>query len=236
MKQKFFFIATAFFLFNSTSLFAKDYPANFFGINGNSNILNTRSIQFGIDYISDNGGGRLVFDAGVYLTGAIHLKSGVTLQLDEGATLLGSTNPFDYDRQNTPFDNGRETCLALILGLNQHDIGLTGKGIIDGQRKALVANISDLIKKGLIKDPSATKPGEDNRPMIINLYRCDSVAIRNISLKNSACWVECYNQCKDVTVDSINVNSKAFSNNDGIDIEDCKNFMLTNSYFSTDDD
>ncbi|MEO8860653.1 MAG: glycosyl hydrolase family 28 protein [Ginsengibacter sp.] len=87
-----------------------------------------------------------------------------------------------------------------------------------------------------MKDPSSTRPGEDNRPMIIHLYRCDSVAIRNISLKNSACWVECYNQCKDVTVDSISVNSKAFSNNDGIDIEDCENFTLTNSYFSTNDD
>ena len=178
----------------------------------------------------------MVFGAGVYLTGDLHLKSGVTLQLDEGATLLGSTNPFDYDRQNTPFDNGRKSCLALILGLNQHDIGITGKGIIDGQGKALVANISGMIKKGLIKDPSATKPGEDSRPMIISLYGCDSVTVRNISLKNSACWVECYNQCKDVTVDSISVNSKAFSNNDGIDIVDCENFKLTNSSFVEDDD
>ncbi|MEO9099264.1 MAG: glycosyl hydrolase family 28 protein [Ginsengibacter sp.] len=236
MKQRFFLIALAFLLGSSNIVFAKDYPANFFGINGNSNTLNTRSIQFGIDYISDHGGGRLVFDAGVYLTGTIHLKSGVTLQLDEGATLLGSTNPFDYDRQNTPFDNGRKTSLTLISGLNQNDIGITGKGIIDGQGKALVANISDMIKNGLIKDPSVTRPGEDNRPMIIHLYRCDSVVVRNVLLKNSACWVECYNQCKDVTVDSISVNSKAFSNNDGIDIEDCENFTLTNSSFSTDDD
>ena len=132
MKHTFFSIAFSFLLLNFNTLFAKDYPADFFGIINNSTTLNTRSIQFGIDYIQDHGGGRLVFGAGQYLTGTIHLKSGVILQLDEGATLLGSTNPFDYDRQNTPFDNGRETCLTLISGLNQHHIGITSKGILEG--------------------------------------------------------------------------------------------------------
>jgi polygalacturonase len=112
MKQTF-LIIVAILAGNFTSLFAKDYTANVFGINGNLNTLNTRSIQFGIDYISNHGGGRLVFSAGEYLTGTIHFKSGVTLQLDEGAILLGSTKTMDYDRQNTPFDNGRKTCLTL---------------------------------------------------------------------------------------------------------------------------
>lgn len=236
MKQNFFLIAILALLLNLQSLFAKDYPAGDFGINGNSTTLNTRSIQYGIDYINSHGGGKLIFGKGVYLTGTIHFKSDVTLQFDKGATLLGSTNPFDYDRQNTPFDNGRQTCLTLISGLNQQNIGITGKGIIDGQGKALTANISAMIRKGLIKDPSATKPGEDNRPMIINLYRCNRVEIKNITLQNAACWVECYNQCKDVVVDSINVDSKSFANNDGIDIVDCENFTLTNSTFSTNDD
>lgn len=236
MKRTFFFVTIAILFCSSTSLFAKDYPAAFFGIKKNANTQNTKAIQTGIDYISTHGGGRLIFSAGVYPTGCIHLKSDVTLQLDEGATLLGSTNPLDYDRQNTPFDNGRESCLALILGLNQHNIGITGKGIIDGQGAPLVANVSAMITKGLIKDPSAKKPGEDNRPMIISLYGCYSVNVRDISLKNSACWVECYNQCKNVIVDGINVNSKAFSNNDGIDIVDCENFTVTNSSFTANDD
>ena len=72
MKQRFFFIAFVFLSFTSTPLFAKDYPADFFGIKGNSDALNTRSIQFGIDYINAHGGGRLVFGAGVYLTGAVN--------------------------------------------------------------------------------------------------------------------------------------------------------------------
>src|SRR5215813_76884 len=77
---------------------AKDYPASLFGIYSDGVTLNTRSIQFAIDYIHQQGGGRLVFDVGRFLTGSIHLKSNVTLHLLEGAVLLGSLNPFDYDK------------------------------------------------------------------------------------------------------------------------------------------
>src|SRR6187397_3747869 len=78
---------------------AKDYPASLFGINSDGVTLNTRSIQFAIDYIQQQGGGRLVFDVGRFLSGSIHLKSNVTLHLMEGAVLLGVLNPLDYDRK-----------------------------------------------------------------------------------------------------------------------------------------
>src|SRR6187431_3750792 len=78
---------------------AKDYPASLFGIYSDGVTLNTRSIQFAIDYIQQQGGGRLVFDVGRFLSGSIHLKSNVTIHLLEGAVLLGTLNPFDYDRK-----------------------------------------------------------------------------------------------------------------------------------------
>src|SRR5947208_8235032 len=78
---------------------AKDYPASLFGIYSDGVTLNTRSIQFAIDYINQHGGGRLVFDVGRFLTGSIHLRSNVTLHLVEGAVLLGVLNPLDYDRE-----------------------------------------------------------------------------------------------------------------------------------------
>src|SRR5205809_7901302 len=97
-------------LFPCLSISAKDYPASLFGISSDGVTLNTRSIQFAIDYIHQQGGGRLIFDVGRFLTGSIHLKSDVTLHLLEGAVLLGVLNPFDYDR------NG---FTALILSDNQ---------------------------------------------------------------------------------------------------------------------
>ena len=77
-------------------LSAKDYYATDFGVKADGKTLNTSSIQKGIDFVNAQGGGRLVFTAGNYQTGTIYLKSNVTLHLEEGATLLGSTNPWDY--------------------------------------------------------------------------------------------------------------------------------------------
>jgi len=224
------------FILPVNSALAKDYQASFFGIKNGGGTLNTRSIQYGIDYISGLGGGRLIFPKGTYLTGCIHFKSGVTIQLDAGAVLLGSVNPFDYDRQNTPFDHNYNTSLALILGLNQQNIGITGKGTIDGQGKVLASAVGELVKNGLVQGGSVSRPNEDNRPMLINLFGCKNVTIKNITLKNSACWVECYNQCKNVSIDSIKVDSRAFWNNDGIDIVDCQKLKVTNCSFNSSDD
>ena len=73
------------------------YNASKFGIRSDGVTMNTRSIQYAIDWIAEEGGGTLRFWVGRYLTGSIHMKSNVTIELVEGAVLVGSTNPFDYD-------------------------------------------------------------------------------------------------------------------------------------------
>ena len=66
-------------------LSAKDYQVAMFGIKSDGVTLNTRSIQRAVDYISEQGGGRLIFYVGRYLTGSIELKSNVTICIEEGA-------------------------------------------------------------------------------------------------------------------------------------------------------
>jgi small nuclear ribonucleoprotein (snRNP)-like protein len=207
---------------------AKDYPASLFGIRSDGLTLNTRSIQFGIDFVADHGGGRLVFDVGRYLTGSIHLKSGVTLVLKEGAVLVGSLNPFDYDKK---------LATALVFAYDQHDIGIEGKGVIDGQGRQLAFNVADLYHKGLIKDLFRNdRPEADKRAMLINFRGCRNVLMRGITLRNAASWVETYDQCVNLQLDSLYVDSKAFWNNDGIDIVDCDSVAVTHSYIDADDD
>jgi polygalacturonase len=207
---------------------AKDYPASLFGISSDGTTVNTRSIQFAIDYIHEQGGGRLVFDVGRFLTGSIHLKSDVTLHLLEGAVLLGVLNPFDYDR------NG---FTALILSDNQQNIGITGKGVIDGQGRQVANNVAGLVHKGLIKDLFRNdRPEVEIRPMIIYFRSCRDVLIKGVTIRNAAAWVQTYDQCKNLRVDSVNVDSRAFWNNDGIDIVDCDSVTIANSYIDADDD
>ena len=207
---------------------AKDYPASLFGIHSDGVTLNTRSIQFAIDHIHQQGGGRLVFDVGRFLSGTIHLKSNVTLHLLEGAVLLGSLNPMDYDRK---------ILTAFILSHDQQNIGITGKGVIDGQGRQVARNVVSLVHKGLIKDLFRNdRPEAEIRPMLIYFRSCTKVLIKGITMRNAACWVQTYDQCKNLRVDSITVDSRAFWNNDGIDIVDCDSVAISNSYIDADDD
>lgn len=207
---------------------AKDYPASLFGIKSDGVTLNTRSIQFAIDYIHQQGGGRLVFYVGRYLTGSIHLKSNVSIHLNEGAALVGSLNPFDYDKKGWT---------ALIFAQDQKNIGITGLGVVDGQGRQLAFNVVDVIHRGLIKDGFRfDRPEADARAVIIYFLRCEDVAMQRVTLRNSASWVQIYDQCKNVNIDSMHVDSKAYWNNDGLDIVDCEKVRVTNCYIDSDDD
>jgi polygalacturonase len=224
--KKYFIVAIFCFQFSQSS--AKDYPASLFGIYSDGVTLNTRSIQFAIDYINQQGGGRLVFDVGRFLTGSIHLKSNVTLHLMEGAVLLGVLNPLDYDR---------EGFTALILGHDQQNIAITGKGVIDGQGRQVARNVAEMVHKGLIKDAFRNdRPEVEIRPMLIYFRSCENVLIRGVTMRNAAAWVQTYDQCKNLRADSITIDSRAFWNNDGIDIVDCDSVAITNSYIDSDDD
>lgn len=209
-------------------VFAKDYKASLFGINSDGVTLNTRSIQYAIDFINENGGGRLVFYVGRYVTGSIFLKSNVTIHLEEGAVLVGSLNPFDYDKK---------IWTALVFAYDQKNVGITGKGIIDGRGQEVARNVVANIEKGLLKDSyKYGRPSEGNRPMIINFRNCQDIVIRGITLRNSASWNQTYDQCKNLIVDSVTVDNTTYWNQDGVDIVDCENVTVTNCYIDAADD
>jgi len=217
------------FLTVSTAILAKDYNASMFGVKSNGTTLNTKSIQKGIDFINENGGGRLVFYVGRYLTGTVYLKSNVTIQLEEGAILVGSLNPLDYELNHN--------WTALIFAFDQQNIGIAGKGVIDGRGFEVANNLVDLIQKGVISDPlKYDRPRETIRPQNIYFRGCRNVKIEGITLKDPGSWNQQYDQCRNVVVDRIIVDSKSYWNNDGIDIVDCDSVSVTNSYFDAADD
>lgn len=207
---------------------ARDYDASFFGIKPDEKTLNTRTIQYAVDYISKYGGGRLIFNVGSYLTGTIYLKSGVTLHLEEGSVLLGSLNPFDYER------NG---FTAMIFAIDQNNIGLTGKGKLDGRGKYVAFNVVTNVEKKLITDSlSYGRPSAEIRPMLVNFIRCTDVKVQGITFENSACWTQTYDQCTRLSIDHIQVNCNSYWNQDGIDIVDCHDVTVTNSFINAADD
>jgi polygalacturonase len=224
-------IILLFLFFTSFGMLAKDYKASLFGIHSDGKTLNTTSIQFAVNYISANGGGRLVFYVGRYLTGTINLKSNVTIHLEEGAVLVGSTNPFDYEKTTASW------CYALLVAYDQENIGISGKGIIDGQGAEVARNVVNNIEKGLTKDAyKYGRPSEGNRPMLVYFKRCKEVKITEITYKNSASWNQTYDMCKNLVIDGITVDNTTYWNQDGIDIVDCDTVSITNCYIDAADD
>ena len=210
-----------------TPVSAKEYNASFFGIKSNGTTMNTRSIQKAIDYIHENGGGTLVFWVGRYLTGTLFLKSNVTIQLNEGAVILGSVNPYDYDEyMGWP---------SLIIAHDAENIAIKGKGVIDGQGRDVAYNIIDQVHKGILQD-ELKYDRTGRRPSIIYFRECNHVVVEGIIMQNSTNWVNTYDQCTDLTINKVTVRSNAFWNNDALDIVDCVNVTVTDSYFDASDD
>lgn len=169
--------------------------------------------------------------AGTYLVGSLYLKSGVTLHLEEGALLLGSTNPFDYVKD----PDIRWT--AMLFAVRQHHIGLTGKGTIDGRGWEVAQQVMENIHKGLVKDPLRyDRPDGSNRPELIHFLGCDQVEVSGITLKDPASWCQQYELCSHLLIDGIRVDAKCFWNNDGLDIVDCREVVVRNCYIDASDD
>lgn len=217
--------------FSLLQVHAKKYPASLFDIRSDGSTLNTNAIQRAIDFIHEKGGGTLVFSVGRYLTGTIYLKSNVTLHLEGGAVLLGSTHPFDYIKD--PYI-GRT---SLLFAVKQDNIGVTGSGMIDGQGFITANNMVSLIHRKLVDDPlNLDRPDEVNRPHNIYFRECKGVKISGITLKDPASWTQAYDQCSNVHIDRITVDAKSYWNNDGLDIVDCDSVVIRNSFFDAADD
>ncbi|RLM21555.1 exo-poly-alpha-D-galacturonosidase [Brenneria alni] len=122
-----------------TATFSQIIDIDEFGARPDGKTLNTMAIQQAIDACKP--GCRVDIPAGTYKTGAIWLKSDMTLNLKEGAVLLGSDNPADYPAgyRLYPYSTSeRPASLINAIDANSshpgtfRNIRIVGKGMIDG--------------------------------------------------------------------------------------------------------
>ncbi len=212
--------------------FSKDHNIVSYGAVPDGETLNTVAIQSAIDQAHLEGGGRVLIPKGRFLSGSIVLKSGVVLHLSRNAVLLGSTNPADYIKL--------KRWKALVMAYQANDIGISGKGVIDGQGTRLALNVDSLFYAGQIDSSDYNfiekRPMVTVRPQIIEFMDCVHVRVTDITIKNGASWVQSYYLCIDLIIDNIRVESDAYWNNDGIDIIDCSKVWITNCNINSSDD
>lgn len=204
------------------ALHAATHDVRRYGATGDGKTMDTAAIQKAIDAASAAKGGQVVFPAGTYLSGTLRLKSGVNLHLEKGATLLGSPNRADYQKLNF---------LGLILADKQDRIGISGNGVIDGNGKILADGVVGTIKPGKFPDAN-----EDKRPVILNFRNCSNVTVRDVTLRESACWVQLYRDCERVLLENVKVRTMAAITNDGLDIDGCSKVIVRGCDIDSEDD
>jgi len=201
---------------------SQEFDIRDFGASGDGNAMNTSAIQSAIDACHEAGGGKVIIPPGTYLSGTIILKSHVELHFMQNATLLGSPSQDDYPIQPVPEyrslrdQNGHR---ALIYARKAENIALTGRGTIDGQGQN-----------------QEYVPGNDLRSRNIMFISCRDIRVEGLHINNSAFWNQQYLNCEDVMVSRISVYNHCNRNNDAIDIDGCRRFVVSDCIFDTDDD
>jgi polygalacturonase len=202
------------------SLFAANVNITDYGASGNGTTLNTAAIQKAIDACYKSGGGKVVVPLGVFLTGTIALNDNITLQLNKGAVLLGSTDVNDYKNLD-PFVDGLGISVgwALVVAVDKKNISITGEGTIDGQGSKLKA-------QQILTDTRAESQRWGRRPFLLRIVRCQNVMLNGITLNYAAAWTSHYFQCKQVSVKNVKVVSRGVAHNDGMDIDGCQDVTI----------
>ena len=203
---------------------ARDYVITDYGAKSDTTVLCTTALQQCIDRCSAEGGGRVVIPAGHYKTGTIILKSDVHLHLELGATLYGSTRLQDYRKVKSAYQSLRthtET-IQLIYADGVENVTIDGYGTIDGQGR--------VFPKQSWNDEGIT------RPHLLRFIQSRNIVVKDITLKNSGCWMQHYLACDRLRIDGIKVTNRNNYNNDALDLDGCHDVIVTGMIADSDDD
>lgn len=205
-----------------------------FGASGNGHLDDTAGVQAAIDACARVGGGTVDFPAGIFVCGAVELRSHVTLHLAAGAILRASPDRTSFGERG-----------ALVFARGAENIAITGEGEIDGNHPAFLAPDP---KGGYvfvptflgIYDPEAPTQGAiavNGRPRPILLIDCRRVHMRDIAIRRSASWTVHLLGCDDVVIDGITIdNDLLVPNCDGIDVDHSRRVRIANCAIRAGDD
>lgn len=229
----------------------KDFVITRYGAVEGGEKINTRAIAKAIEACNRAGGGRVVVPEGEWLTGPIHLKSNVNLHLQEGAVLRFSDNPADYLPAVMTSWEGLEcyNYSPLVYAFGCENVAITGSGTLapkmDTWRvwfkrpQAHLHALAQLYSMGSTDVPVEQRQmaqGENNlRPHLIHFNRCNHVLLDGFKIRQSPFWTIHLYLCNSGVVRNLDVQAHGH-NNDGIDFEMSRNFLVEHCTFDQGDD
>ena len=203
------------------------YDVRDYGAKGDGRTLDHLAINRAIDACVAGGGGQVRVPAGTYLCGSIHLKSRVDLHLMDGAVILAAPGEMKaYDESEVfgapEYQDGGHTYFhnSLIWAEGQHNVSITGHGMIDGEGLTR----KDTEKGGNVQGGSI---GTGDKAIALKL--CRNVTIRDITIYRGGHFAIIVTGCEIGTIDNVVIDT----NRDGIDIDCCKYFTVSNTKVNT---
>ena len=210
------------------------YDVETYGAVADGETLNTKAFQAAIDACTEAGGGTVLCGAGTYRIGSLELKNNVELHLTPGCKLSGSKNVDDlksFRSEGFKHENSPEGTALYLIGANHaNNIAITGKGEIN-------ANGVGFYDQNAVRSNGKFLVKPKQRPRIVMMHRCTDVRFEDASFVDSPCWTFWIMQCDRVNIHRIRINGdQRMINNDGLDIDSCKNVTINDCIIKTDDD
>ena len=212
---------------------------------------NTQAIAATIEACHQAGGGRVVVPCGMWQTGPIHLRNNVNLYLADGATLRFSDNPEHYLPAVMTSWEGMEcyNYSPLIYAYECENIAITGSGTLQprmdtwktwfGRPEPHMEALKQLYTMASTDVPVERRQmavGENHlRPHLIHLNRCKNVLLDGFKIRESPFWTVHLYMCDGGIVRNLDVKAHGH-NNDGIDLEMSRNFLVEECRFDQGDD
>jgi len=223
--------------------------------------LSTILLQKAIDECTV-GGTVLIPTGAVILTGAIELKSDMTLRVD--GMLKGSLEPSDYiyDKGNnykgfvnedglilTRYEGWEMYCYRSLINagylnpnnrmeMSCENIRICGEGTIYGGGNELGTAMKQLYadKDKYPEYVSDGRPGRRIRGRLLGFIQCKNVHLTGINIENPSCWTVHIIYCDTFTTHGVNIKSRGIDNGDGWDPDSSRNLMIFDTTFDTGDD
>jgi polygalacturonase len=202
-----------------------------YGAKNDTLFKNTTAIQSAINACA--AGGTVYIPGGIFVSGALFLKSNMTLYIEKGAVLKGSVAPEDYlPMILNRFEGWELKTYASLLNagtLNRNgmynikDLRITGGGTISGGGKKL-------------GDAMIAANGLRSRGRLICLMNCRDVSVSNLTLTEPPCWNLHYIYSNNITCHDLKITTYGIRNGDGIDPDSSTDSYIFNCTFDTGDD